>query len=651
MDVFLVPWQGKEYGRRVLIHEAGTKETIPGVNFTDKNYIQWSLCLKAVEDTELTVIEDGVTNVLRSKFAQRAGLTNYEMEGFEDALVEKYDLLKISEDVEIQKKERAEDQAIEERQRAVERIAGINEAEKAPDSVEATALQLPDRKRSLWLSLRLIMDAAFIGAGKRDLLLCFLWAVCIVATALTLPFLAPVFIFLKAKRIGDTASAVASSRQQEAYGRIFDLQESFFRRHSRAETAGLCMGIYDMTEGVVSTAYTILTSAAICLVLLVAAIIKAPAAGTIFAVCIIIVSVIIMMMRVHADDLEETVEQSRARSGARLYQYIRNISKVKISGSEENILRDYYLERSEKAQYGMRALRFVNAAEALQILLICGLIPLTICLAAKGTGSLFLVMLLLTAYALQLALQMAEVPQMAKDWTASEVLMKEEAEGTGETIGTIEEFRIEHVGFAYDDEMILKDLSLTIRKGDSIGLIGGSGSGKSTLMKLITGFERPTEGTIYINGIDTKTIDWKTARQRIGMIMQDGALLAGSLLDNIRMETEATPEEVLDAVRRADLGEFVESLPMGIETVLNEEAGTISGGQKQKILIARALIRRPDLIIMDESMSEMDNRSIEKICKSLEDIEAAKIIISHRIEPLQICDQIYEMEKINSSVT
>ena len=116
------------------------------------------------------------------------------------------------------------------------------------------------------------------------------------------------------------------------------------------------------------------------------------------------------------------------------------------------------------------------------------------------------------------------------------------------------------------------------------------------------------------------------------------------------MGSGASAEEVYDAIVKADLAGFVSELPMGVDTLLSEESGNISYGQKQKILIARALVRKPDLIILDEAMSEMDNESIEKICYALNELNAAKIIVSHRVEPLKYCDRMVVTESENQCI-
>ena len=302
--------------------------------------------------------------------------------------------------------------------------------------------------------------------------------------------------------------------------------------------------------------------------------------------------------------------------------------------------------RSEMMPERIRASRLTNVSDVLRVLLLCGVLPITAAFVLKYIGISIIGLILCTAYFMLLMMQIVKMPLLAEDLGKAELLLSGAEEKTKGSIDTIEEIEIDHISFAYGQKNVIQDFSFSIRKGESVGLIGDSGSGKTTLLKLLTGIEKPSTGEIRINGINIDEIDMKTARRKMSLIMQDGALVTGSLLENIRMDSNASAERVLEAIKQADLGDFLSSLPMGLETVLEEDAGNISSGQKQKILIARALLREPDLIIMDESMSEMDNSSIDEICKSLKESEAAKIIVSHRIEPLSICDKIIEMKTV-----
>lgn len=657
LDIFLVPFQGQEPGRRILIHEAKAKETIPGVDFTDKNYIEWSFCFKALEDTEVVAVEGGVTSVLKNKFAQKAELVNYEEEGFEDSIVEKYDELKIKEDIEIQKKEQAKDKARIQRQEAVERIAGINSAGQEESNRDASEVIVPTY--SIADSLRKVVNYTMVNTSRRDLVKILLWVLCGSGAGIVLllfagqPYmsvLASIVLAACLYMIGKEVYAVsidaASEQQRIAYGRVFELEERVFRNYGRTDVAGLCMNIYDISKTSMTAGLQFLSSILLCLIIIIASAVFLPVESALFILASLFIGIVMVVCRIRASGYNKTVAKARSRATDRLYQYIRNISKVKISGSEENILRDYYMMRSEMMPERIRASRLTNVSDVLRVLLLCGVLPITAAFVLKYIGISIIGLILCTAYFMLLMMQIVKMPLLAEDLGKAELLLSGAEEKTKGSIDTIDEIEIDHISFAYGQKNVIQDFSFSIRKGECVGLIGDSGSGKTTLLKLLTGIEKPSAGEIRINGINIDEIDMKTARRKMSLIMQDGALVTGSLLENIRMDSDASAERVLEAIKQADLGDFLSSLPMGLETVLEEDAGNISSGQKQKILIARALLREPDLIIMDESMSEMDNSSIDEICKSLKESEAAKIIVSHRIEPLSICDKIIEMKTV-----
>ncbi len=657
LDIFLVPFHGQEPGRRILIHEAKAKETVPGIDFTDKNFIEWSFCFKALEDTDVVAVEGGVTSVLKNKFAQKAELVNYEEEGFEDSIVEKYDELKIKEDIEIQKKEQAKDKARMQRQEAVERIAGISNAGQEKGEKDASDVIVPTS--SVADSVKRVVNFALTNTDRKALMKVLLWVLCGSGAGIVLLLFAgqafmsvlasivlTACLYMMGKEVYTISIDTASEKQRIAYGRVFQLEESVFRSYGRTNVAGLCMNIYDTSKSSMTAGLLLLCSGVLCLILVIASAVFLPVESVLFTVASVLIGIVLVVCRIKASGYNKVVAKTRSRATDRLYQYIRNISKVKISGSEENILRDYYMMRSEKTPEKIRGSRLIDASDVLRVLLLCGVLPITAAFVLKYIGVSIVGLIVCTAYFMLLMTQVVKMPLLAEELGKAELLLNSEAEETRETIQTIEEIDVDHIAFAYGNKNVIQDFSFTIRKGECVGLIGESGSGKTTLLKLLTGIETPSVGEIRINGIPIDKIDMKAARQKMSLIMQDGALITGSLLDNIRMDSNASAEKVLEAIRQADLGDFLSSLPMGLETVLEEDAGNISSGQKQKILIARALIKEPDLIIMDESMSEMDNRSIDEICKALKDSEAAKIIVSHRIEPLSICDKIFEMKTV-----
>lgn len=209
------------------------------------------------------------------------------------------------------------------------------------------------------------------------------------------------------------------------------------------------------------------------------------------------------------------------------------------------------------------------------------------------------------------------------------------------------EIRIDHLSFRYDKNgpLILEDLSLYAKPGEMIGIVGHSGCGKSSLVKLLIGIETPESGAIYYDGKDLTTLDIKLVRKQIGIVLQTSTILDGTIRDNIMMEGFYTDKEIERVLALSGFEEDLKRLPMGIHTVLMGGGNTFSGGQKQRLLIARALISKPKILIMDEATSALDNRTQELVGKNLDRLQVTRIVIAHRLSTIRHADRIYVIDK------
>lgn len=207
---------------------------------------------------------------------------------------------------------------------------------------------------------------------------------------------------------------------------------------------------------------------------------------------------------------------------------------------------------------------------------------------------------------------------------------------------------LDHVTFSYrkTEEPVLKDISVHIEPGEYVGIVGASGCGKSTLMKLLLGFESPDQGKIYFDGHDITKLNKRELRKKMGVVLQDGKVFGGSIYENITLTAPgASKESVLEAIRAVDLEMDVAAMPMGLQTYLTEGGSTISGGQQQRILLARTILGNPRVILLDEATSALDNVTQEKVCGSLEKLNATRIIIAHRLSTIKKCDRILVMQE------
>jgi ATP-binding cassette subfamily B protein len=229
-----------------------------------------------------------------------------------------------------------------------------------------------------------------------------------------------------------------------------------------------------------------------------------------------------------------------------------------------------------------------------------------------------------------------------------EVLIAEDVEDNEgkEALDSVDgSFEFKNVTFKYsrDGKEVLNGLNLTVKKGETIALVGESGAGKTTILNLVIGFNMPLEGDVLIDGHNIKDIDLRSYRKHLAVVPQNTILFSGSIRDNIVYGmSDVTQEELDRAVSAANLKELVDSLPDGIDTIIGEHGGKLSGGQRQRISIARAIIRNPRVIIFDEATSALDSISEQLIHEAINNLtkDRTTFIVAHRLSTIREADKI-----------
>jgi ATP-binding cassette subfamily B protein len=213
--------------------------------------------------------------------------------------------------------------------------------------------------------------------------------------------------------------------------------------------------------------------------------------------------------------------------------------------------------------------------------------------------------------------------------------------------GSIE---FDHVSFSYRQdagEPVLRDINLQIRSGESVGIIGGTGSAKSSLVNLISRLYDVTEGCVRVGGLDVRDYDMEALRNQVSVVLQKNVLFSGTIYDNLRWgDPDATEEECREACRLACADEFIDRLPDGYNTYIEQGGTNVSGGQKQRLCIARALLKNPRILILDDSTSACDTATDAKIHHAFDTKipDNTKLIIAQRISSVQHCDRVIVME-------
>ena len=236
-----------------------------------------------------------------------------------------------------------------------------------------------------------------------------------------------------------------------------------------------------------------------------------------------------------------------------------------------------------------------------------------------------------------------------------DTLMKKEVEQKPQTpkqIGAIEKLEFKKVSFKHQSASYkaLNDISFEVKNGETIAFVGPSGSGKSTLVKLLVGLYRPKEGTIFYNNINGNEFDFDELRNQIGFVTQDTQLFAGTIKENLLfVNPNATAEDLDLALKKSSATALIERADNGIDTIIGEGGLKLSGGEKQRIAIARALLRRPNLLIFDEATSALDSITEEEITSTIKHISEEKeqvtVLIAHRLSTIMHADRIYVLER------
>ena len=251
------------------------------------------------------------------------------------------------------------------------------------------------------------------------------------------------------------------------------------------------------------------------------------------------------------------------------------------------------------------------------------------------------------------------IPQVSKGFESirsiGEVLESPDLEwnqGKAEVTKVNGRFQFQDVGFTYTGkEHSLCDVNLDVQPGETIAFVGPSGAGKSTLLNLVIGFIRPTSGQILLDGRDMNELDLRTYRRYISVVPQETVLLAGTVRENVLYGQASNAEPVSDgvlieALKAANAWEFVQTLPLGLDTMLGENGARLSGGQRQRLAIARALVRQPKVLILDEATSALDTESERLIQDALDRLmqNRTTFVVAHRLSTIRNADRIVVLE-------
>ena len=439
--------------------------------------------------------------------------------------------------------------------------------------------------------------------------------------------------------------------------RVLSLPPDFFKHYSAGELSGRAMYIQSLCSMLVSTVLNTGLTSVFSLMYISQIFAYAPAL-VVPALCIILATILFSLtttfyqMRYSKKQMEIGVQESGMS-----YALITGVQKIKLSGAEKRAYARWsqlYAKQVEKTYNPPMFLRINSVFSS--IISLTGTIVMYY-MAVQSSVSVAEYYAFNTAYGMVsgafmslagIATTLAQFKptiEMAKPILEAEPEVSEGKQVIERLSGGIE---LNNISFRYNENMplVIDDLSLKIRPGQYVAIVGATGCGKSTLMRLLLGFEKPQKGAVYYDGKDLSTIDLKSLRRKIGVVMQNGKLFQGDIFSNITISApQLTLDEAWSAAEMAGIAEDIRRMPMGMHTIISEGSGGISGGQRQRLMIARAIAPKPKVLMFDEATSALDNLTQKTVSDSLDSLKCTRIVIAHRLSTIRHCDRIIYLEK------
>lgn len=447
--------------------------------------------------------------------------------------------------------------------------------------------------------------------------------------------------------------------QSASYDRLFSLPESFFREYESADLAQRTMGVTAIFQVMADVMMQTILNAAFSLLYLARMFqYNGKLAGIAFFMVLITV-LISGTVGYRQLRYEGELMELEGRIASVLYQFLVGISKIRIAGIENRALVEYLKPYVKARKLTMRKERMSVLVDTLigASNVIFSIVLYFVMIKNSVSLSIGAFMGFMTAFGsfsgamTGMFSSFMDVNHVIPAYQRCKPILEtlpefeEDTLMPGDLTGDIE---VSNVTFAYNQESgtVLNEVSFHIHAGEYIGIVGSSGCGKSTLMKLLLGFEKPQKGKIFYDSKDIDSMDKRELRKKFGVVLQDGDLISGSIYDNIIITApNTTMKRVEQVVEEVGLKEDIEQMPMGLHTILSEDSGTISGGQQQRILIARAIVGKPRILYFDEATSALDNLTQSMVCQSLEKLKATRVVIAHRLSTVMNCDRILVMDR------
>lgn len=439
--------------------------------------------------------------------------------------------------------------------------------------------------------------------------------------------------------------------------RVMSLPPSFFKNYSAGELSGRAQYIGSLCNMLISTLLSTGLTSIFSLVYITQIFTYAPAL-VLPALAIIIVTILFSLI---SSFVQMHISKSRmmlsTKESGMQYAMISGVQKIKLSGAEKRAFARWADLYAKGASYTYDPPMFIKINGVINMAIsLVGTLVMYWAAVKSGIGvadyyafntaygMVSGAFMSLASIALTVA-QIKPIVDMAKPILDAVPEVSEKKQVVTNLSGGIE---LRNVSFRYTETQpnVLDDFSLKIKAGQYVAIVGKTGCGKSTLMRMMLGFETPQKGAVYFDGKDIATLDLRSLRRHIGTVMQNSKLFSGDIYSNIVISAPwLTMDEAWEAAEMAGIAEDIRHMPMGMHTMISEGSGGISGGQRQRLAIARAIAPKPKILMFDEATSALDNLTQKQVSDSLEKLKCTRIVIAHRLSTIRACDRIIVLDQ------
>ena len=439
--------------------------------------------------------------------------------------------------------------------------------------------------------------------------------------------------------------------------RVMSLPADFFKQYSSGELSSRVSQVNVLCKMLASTVLTTGLSSVFSLIYISQIFVYAPTL-VVPALIIILVTVVFSLVSSFVQmKLSERRMELAGKENGMTYALFTGIQKIKLAGAEKRTFARWGNLYAESARLEYRPPVFIELNSVISLAISLAGTIVMYNMAIRSGISVADYYAFNTAYGMVsgaftalagIALTVSQIKpilNMVKPFFDTVPEVSDGKQVLTRLSGGIE---LNNVSFRYDENMplVVDNLSLKIRPGQYVAIVGKTGCGKSTLLRLLLGFEQPQKGAIYYDGKDLERIDLRSLRRRIGVVMQNGKLFQGDIYSNIVISAPwLTQQDAWEAAELAGIADDIRKMPMGMNTMISEGSGGISGGQRQRLMIARAIAPKPKILMFDEATSALDNLTQKKVSEALGSLKCTRIVIAHRLSTIKQCDRIIVLDR------